>query len=786
MTAPRKWAPGTAVWLAAILLAGAALRGIYLRELEKAPDFTQPLADAAFHDYWARGWAEGTWTPPPGEPDPRIPEVPYLRPPGYPFFLSLVYRIAGSGPLAPRVAQMLLGLLNVLLAYRFGRDVVGRGAGLVLAAFAAGTWSSIYYEGELQEPVLVQTGAWLSLILLVAAARGGRAAAALAAGATLGWTSLVRANVVLFLPVAAIWLAAALRSRAGARAAWARAGLVLLGAALAIAPATARNHRVSGEFVPISANGAVNLYIGNHEGADGTTATLPDLEKATGRTSWSWFTYGEIVRGMSRKAGVPMTYGDASREFTRRAREWIAANPREFLALCARRAALFWGPNEISNDKAIALEKENSRVLRPFPGFAVVLAATLAGVVLAVRDARPGGGRRRGGVPSGAPARSPAGPAVDGAGLLLAALLVLTIFLSYVPFLAATRFRAPWVPVLFVFGAWAVRRLFDFVRMRQVAAALATIAAFAVLAWALQRGAGENPVDRAWWHTDRGVALARQERTDEARTEFEAALAANPGFVDAHVHLGDLLYAAGDREGALEHFLPVFQARPYRTDLMMKAAAILMELRRHEEASKLLEGGTRILPDSPEAAFEYGRVLIELGRDEEAVEALTRSLALGPGSAPTLTNRGIALARLGRHDEAVRDLEEAAELDRFSPETHFHLGNSLHALGRWEEAVEAYEQARRAGAAYVEPRVHLGNLYNERGRWQDAIRCYEEALRIAPDHVTARYNLAGSLGNAGRLAEAAEVLERALEVEPANSLCQARLRQIRSMLDAKR
>ena len=70
--------------LGLILAVGLALRLAYLSERREAPDFDQPTADAAFHDYWARGLATGDWTPPAGENDPEISRVPFLRPPGYP------------------------------------------------------------------------------------------------------------------------------------------------------------------------------------------------------------------------------------------------------------------------------------------------------------------------------------------------------------------------------------------------------------------------------------------------------------------------------------------------------------------------------------------------------------------------------------------------------------------------------------------------------------------------------------------------------------------------------
>jgi len=150
--ARRNW-----ILLAAILLAGLLLRVSYLREVTSRPIFSAPIADAAFHDYWARAIVSGDWTPPAGEPDPRIREVPYLRPPGYPHFLALEYALTGMHLNGARVLQMLLGLANVLLMFLLGRAVFNRPIGILLAAFGAIYWALIYYEAELHSVVLSVT-----------------------------------------------------------------------------------------------------------------------------------------------------------------------------------------------------------------------------------------------------------------------------------------------------------------------------------------------------------------------------------------------------------------------------------------------------------------------------------------------------------------------------------------------------------------------------------------------------------------------------------------------------
>ena len=149
--------------LSLILLTGLVLRLIYLRENMNQPEFAHPAVDAAYHDYWARGLAGMGWMVPDGYPEPRIRSLPYFRPPGYPYLLGVVYLISGGSYLAPRIAQILLGLLGIAAAFIFARKWYGDRMALVLAGLMAVYWSFIYFEGE-----LLGTGSaiFLSIILM--------------------------------------------------------------------------------------------------------------------------------------------------------------------------------------------------------------------------------------------------------------------------------------------------------------------------------------------------------------------------------------------------------------------------------------------------------------------------------------------------------------------------------------------------------------------------------------------------------------------------------------------
>ncbi len=782
MTVQRLPFPPHAV-LGLLIVAGALLRFAYLEDRTESPDFEAPLADAAFHDYWANGLATGNWTPPAGESDPRLTEVPFLRPPGYPYFLAAVYAVSGGDPIATRWIQFALGLLNCGLAYRLGGVLFRPAVGLVLAAFGAVYWALIYFEGELQASVLIQTVALLAVLALHRFAERPSLPRAALGGALLGLLALVRANALLFIPVAALWAAFARRREGEGRVAAGGAAVVLLAALLAVLPATLRNWRVSGDPFPVSANGAINLFIGNNERSDGISANVAELEMLTGRPSWSWFSYDRMVNALSRREGRTMSYWDVSRYFRRWAFEFIREHPDRFLALSLRRAALFWGPHEVSNNKAIRFEKEASRALSWCPGFPFVLAISAAGAVLLLRDLRRRPGAReskRKDLDRPAPIPEPVRRT-----LFLVAAFVATWFLSFVPFLAAARFRVPILLFVFLFGAYGVVRVVELILVRAWRwSAIWAVAAGAVLLAGSRPLLGEE-IERAWWHTDRGVARLRTGDTDAAIREFEAALASNPGFVDARVRLGETYARIGRVEDAIREYQLILDHRPKKTPVRAQLAQLLTDQGRDTEALQHWHVVTVAMPDLPEGHFQYGRALVESGQYETAVESFQRSLELVPDDAVFRVNLGIALDLAGRYDEAIEAFREARDSDPYLPEAHFHLGNALQKAGDLAGAEAAFREAVRVGSEYIEAHVHLGNLCTEQGRFSEALAAYEKALDIDPDHVTALYNFAGALGNTGRLEEAIRPLERALAVDPNHLLTRQRLRILREMIQQR-
>ena len=678
--------------LLVILLTGFSLRGLYLLEIKDNPDFAYPAIDGSYHDYWARGLITGNWAVPPGREDPQIYRYPFYRPPGYAYFLALIYRVSGFSYFWPRVAQMLIGIGSALLAFFLGRRWFGRAVGLIFSLLMSTYWIFIYFEGEL---IGVALAVFLGLLLLSVLGRftgigyrslenlvvapkafgahrethptpvpvglpfGGVPTGkgcgyklrykgiwgnGLISGLLLGLYALFRPNVLLFLPVAAGWIIWVARRRK-ARWGWTLACLVL-GTGVALAPVTIRNYAVGGEFVPIATNLGVSSRVANNELTDATTHVIPGLGDIG--TPYDW---PRIVRHLERRLGRKLSHSGASSYLTGEALRFMRERPGKFFRLLGRKALLFWGPSEIRNIKEIHFARLHSPVLRNIPAnFPFVVSLSVIGVFLLFLDIRAGSG---------------SGEFINRGRFEVAVLLALfigTYFFSMLPFAAAARYRVPIIPFLLLFGAYGLKRMGEFGVRREwlrMAFCLGVGAVFYILV--SKNYAGHHPSPEKW-HYDLALAYTDQEDWYHAVREYEEAVELKPDFVRAYNNLGNIYTLLGDYEKAVGYYNRVIQLRPDLAQGYSNLGNALYRQGMLDKAISYLKKALMIRPDLVEAHNNLGVVLLRRGRTEEAIGHYREALVYKPADVTARVNLSNALIRQGKVAEARKLLETALRI----------------------------------------------------------------------------------------------------------------------------
>lgn len=116
----------------------------------------------------------------------------------------------------------------------------------------------------------------------------------------------------------------------------------------------------------------------------------------------------------------------------------------------------------------------------------------------------------------------------------------------------------------------------------------------------------------------RGVALERED-AKAAHQAYEAAIAANPGFVDPYVNLGSLLHESGRLAQAERVYRDAIRACGSDPALLYNLGVLLDDLKRKSEAMEAYASALRGDPDLADCHYNLALLCRELGRPREAI-----------------------------------------------------------------------------------------------------------------------------------------------------------------------
>jgi tetratricopeptide (TPR) repeat protein len=638
--------------------------------------------------------------------------------PLYVYFLAALFA-AGGSLLAAQLVQIALGAAAVGLLFASARHwfgeraaVVGSGLAILTGVF---TFNEVLILQSALDPFLVSC----ALYALTRSMAGGGAGAFAAAGASMGLLALNRPNALIFAVAAAAavlvrqCLPAVLsalglaKAEAPARAGEARVtrGAVLVTSLLAVLAANAlRNWAVSGDVVVIASHGGLNLYIGNHDRADGTYTPVPGITPSIAGQA------GDSTRVAESSTGRSLSPGEVSSYFAGRAFEWVREHPADALRLWIRKIGILLNHIDVPLNYSYAFYAQEPhsflRVLAIGPW--LLLPLGLVGLFWpALRQNRQ--------------------------GYWVSAMFVPVYGAAVVLFFVTDRYRMPlFLPLCATAGA-ALVRCVDLARARQVntvlppAGALAMTAVVVFSDLGLDNGIGGEQTRKAVWlveqgsfdearsyvqqvsqdHRHPGVLRFRvaQALLDADRPEDAAPLLDEANAIDGprpaiRLALAEALMRTGRATEAISHLEAAYDSQ-YDLDvsgpLLVRALALAG---RPGDAVRRLSGmSAAVAGTSVDAALDFGTLALEQNVPHEAIRWLQIAVARAPDRAEAHEKLGLAIFLSGDPLAARLHLERACGLDPRSASAQLNLAVVYAELARFPEARSRALEALRLDPA---------------------------------------------------------------------------------------
>jgi tetratricopeptide (TPR) repeat protein len=586
--------------LAIVMAVAFVARLVYLRQVALFPFFDQPVGDSAAHLRRAAEIASGVLLP---------PRPLYYCSIGYPYFLAAVLSAFHAGIFGVCLTQIAAGVVVVALLARIARDLYGSRAGIVAGALAALYGPSAFLEADVLGVVwgqLALAAGMLACLRWAAAqerAPGTRTMIAWLAGAAFGVAATERPNLLVLAPVIAVWMVARTRGRHALRPVLALSA----GVALPIAAVLALNLAGSGQWVPLTTSGGINLSLAYHSGATGTFEE-PWERGASHFAARHTEPEEAMIARAAAELGHAVTPQQASEYWGRQAIAFIRTHPAEAAWITFRKAALLLNGAEVPNHLDYEFIRERAPALWLMPvGFGAILPLAVIGIGDAFR-------RRRGRM-----------------GTSFLALVSAGAMASVLPFTVADRYRAPMVPALIVAagaGAVALLRLGRERDARIARGALPVLAAGLIAALI-----AAVPLVRPLRGRDHWMFA----QAYEARGNLPGAIAAYESAVRAEGDDGELLNnlamayrAAGNRDRAVGTLRRAITADPGLAYPRRNLGLLLAARGEADSALAELRAALAIEPDDPEGLGAIGALLAERGDTANAAAAFARARALAP------------------------------------------------------------------------------------------------------------------------------------------------------------
>jgi protein O-GlcNAc transferase len=338
----------------------------------------------------------------------------------------------------------------------------------------------------------------------------------------------------------------------------------------------------------------------------------------------------------------------------------------------------------------------------------------------------------------------------------------------------------------------------------------------------LQKFLAQKP-DIAYAHFQLAYAFTALHRADEARAEYQRAIALDPKMPEAYLNLGmlllndepsaavaplrkavellptqsrprfllgDALERSGDSAAAAIAFESALRLDPRDADATLHLGSLYFASKRYADAEAKFRAALEIQPKSPPALLGLARSL-DAQKREEAAQAYRDYLAAKPGDSAVRSRLVHLLMEEQEYDAALAELDrgdagQPPSLDSLKLRADLQI-----AQKKWDDSITTLQRAITLAPSDAQLHGGLGRVFLQKRDFPSAEKELKAALRLDSNNLVYWKDLSSTYYLSGNCPATLSTLDLIAKAETPGAgawfiraLCYDKLNQPRPALDA--
>lgn len=262
----------------------------------------------------------------------------------------------------------------------------------------------------------------------------------------------------------------------------------------------------------------------------------------------------------------------------------------------------------------------------------------------------------------------------------------------------------------------------------------------------------QDPKDKIRLYNEikRAQGNSAEGKSEEAMAGLQRVLAEDPGIIEAHLTIGNMLFKSNDTQGARKSYQQALQLNADSAAALFGVASCYEKEKNWDAAQAGFQRILQIDSRDSKALFHLGDIALAEKKFDAALGYFRKAVDLDPDQSISRNRLGASLLEMQKYDEALVQFQKSLQLNERMPNAHFNSALVYEARGDSDAAIREYKKELELFPEAYPANFNLSRIYRKRGDLDSERAFLDLCIKTEPDFGVAYLYLAKNWMDSGK------------------------------------